>query len=195
MVVRRVDSALVVLRSKHSSKLISVQLKVSSPIRSAVVTSLKIDLFMAAWFSLLRLLKYKKINNHAVCIRARGSRVEASESSPFLYNFWMTSVLRGSLCTVPASLRYLTDASGRHLVFYLHDWTNCCHKNAEFLVGGALRCWSTGTLIDNKVVFSYNSCRRFSSRKREILPDIYFIHRLPCFLFHLWTLTAVETIL
>ena len=29
----------------------------------------------------------------------------------------------------------------------------------------------------------------------KILQDIYLIHRLPCFLFHLWTLAAVETIL
>ena len=43
--------------------------------------------------------------------------------------------------------------------------------------------------------FSYNSCRRFSSQKRKILPDIYLFHRLPCFLFHLWILAAVETIL
>ena len=30
-----------------------------------------------------------------------------------------------------------------------------------------------------------NSGRRFSSRKRKILPDIHFIHRLPSFLFQL----------
>ena len=41
---------------------------------------------------------------------------------------------------------------------------------------GRGRLWSTTT-------FSYNSCRRFSSRKRKILPDIYLIHRLPFFLF------------
>ena len=29
----------------------------------------------------------------------------------------------------------------------------------------------------------------------KILQDIYLIHWLPCFLFHLWTLAAVETIL
>ena len=37
--------------------------------------------------------------------------------------------------------------------------------------------------------------RLFSSRKRKVLPDIYLIHRLPCFLFHLWTPAAVEIIL
>ena len=74
--------------------------KYSAP--SAVATSLKIDFFIAAWFSLPRLQKYKEINSHAVCIRARGTWVEASTSSTFLYNLWMTSALIDSLCTVPA---------------------------------------------------------------------------------------------
>ena len=33
--------------------------------------------------------------------------------------------------------------------------------------------------------FSYDSCRWFSSPKCKVLPDIYLIHQIPCFLFHL----------
>ena len=101
---------------------------------SAVVTSLKIDFFMAACFSLSRLPKYKEINSHAVCIRARGSRVEASASSPYLYNFWMTICTKRLFLHRPSYLSCTWKMLQVGIYCFICMTEHIVVKNAEFLV-------------------------------------------------------------